>query len=64
MTDNQYKNLIETGSNILKQLMPELNKISDSRKLRTVDNYRREEDCIEMAIVLGLYDQHIEGLLV
>jgi len=58
-----YKRTLERGNKILEKIMPELNKVS--HKFIRVDPklFRRKEDCEEIALALGLYDENIEGLI-
>lgn len=63
-TNKQYRNTIQRGNKILEKIMPELNRISNSKIRTTKDLFRRKEDCEELALALGLYDETIEAILV
>ena len=64
MSSKQYENTLQRGKVILEKLMPELNKISDQHIRTSKEVFRRKEDCEELALALGLYDEIIEGILV
>lgn len=63
-SDKQFDNTMKRGQAILEKILPTLNAVSYERIRTAKESFRRKEDFKELVLALGLYDEHIEGLLV
>lgn len=63
MNERFYQDALSRGTKILEQIMSELNKISNEHIRKDPHCFRREEDLKEMAVAIGIYDIHLDGLL-